>query len=281
MDILKRNKKKICILYGNCVGKVLILFLNKIGEFFDTYEINHIRSFIHPTEGSAKIPFDKVKNCSLFLFQRGHLQFPEFYNQLPSNCRIISFPILRFTSLWPLERRDPRSIPEPEKGFILGKYPYGDYLVMNLLKRGLTVEQVFERYMTTKLSDVIDIDKIHKRNIIALRELDAKCDLPLNWYVEKNFTKKRLFLTPNHPTAELLIMHVNLILKTIGMTELPGPVKDEIKKNHPLKNIHHPIHPQVIQHFNLQWIDTNAKYRHYDFGWFGFEEFLKRYIELK
>ncbi len=260
---------------------VLVEFLKKKREFLDTYEITYIRSFIHPAEGAAEVPFDQVKNCSLFLFQRGHLQYPEFYSQLPSNCRIISFPILRFTSLWPLERRDPRSIPEPEKGFISGRYPYGDSLVMKLLKRGLTVEQVFEQYISTKLSDVIDIDKIHEKNLIAMKELDAKCDLPLNWYVEKNFTKQRLFLTPNHPTAELLIMQVNLILNSIGMKGLPVLVKNKIKKNPPLEIIHHPIHPQVIGHFNLQWIDINAKYRHYNFGWFGFEEYLKRYIEFK
>jgi hypothetical protein len=260
---------------------VLVQFLKKKREFLNTYEIIHIRSFIHPTEGAAKVPFDKVKNCSLFLFQRGHLQYPEFYSQLPSSCRIISFPILRFTSLWPLERRDPRSKPEPEKGFISGRYPYGDSLVMKLLKRGLTAEQIFEQYISTKLSDVIDIDKIHKKNIIALKELDAKCDLPLNWYVGENFTKKRLFLTPNHPAIELLILQVNLILKAIAMTGLPLLVENEIKKNPPLETIHHPIHPQVIRHFNLQWIDANAKYRHYDSGWFTFEEYLKRYIELK
>ena len=278
---MNKKKKKICILYGNCVGKALVKFLKRKREFLDTYEIIHIRSFIHPTEGAARVPFDTVKNCSLFLFQRGHLQYPEFYSRLPSNCRIISFPILRFTSLWPLERRDPRSKPEPEKGYISGKYPYGDLLVMKLLKRGLAVEQIFEQYISTKLSDVIDIDKIHKRNLIAMKELDAKCDLPLNWYVEKNFTKERLFLTPNHPTTELITMQVNLILNSIGMNGLSLSVENKIKKKPPLQRIHHPVHPQVIRHFNLQWIDINAKYRHYDFGWFGFEEFLKRYIELK
>ncbi|MCK5057134.1 MAG: hypothetical protein KAT34_10800 [Candidatus Aminicenantes bacterium] len=278
-NILK--KKVIAVIYGNCVAQALAGILRKRIEFDRMFDITYIRSFKHPTEGCTAIPLDKIKKCSLFFFQRGHLQYPEFYEKLPKNCRIISFPILQFKRLWPFDRVDPRNKPEPEKGFLFGKYPRGDSLVMKLLRKGLTADQVFKKYMSTNIHELKNIDQIHEQETQGGRELDTKCDLPIYRYIEKNFIKERLFWLPLHPAPELLVMQTNHLLTSVGMNELDENVKSKICKSPPLSNLHLPIHPQVIDYFNLEWADKDTKYRYYDKGWFSFEEYLRRYIEFK
>lgn len=280
------KKKRVCIIYGNCVAGVLDMILKGEKEFADAYEIVYTRSFVHPLSGPPGVPIDKIKQCSLFLCQYGHLQYPGFLDDLPSSCRTISFPVMRWPCLWPLERRDPRSKPEKGKFFFFGRYPYGRYpygdrLVMRLLKKGLTPDEIFKRYFSRDINSVINLDELYKKNMRDGKELDAKCDLTIYRYVEQNFTKERLFWTPNHPCPGLLIMQANQIKEKLGMKELSGSVLSRIIKNPPFATYHLPIHPQVIRHFNLLWADANLKYRHYRIGWFTFEEYLKRYIEYK
>lgn len=275
------RKKFVCIVFGNCAAGVQANILRRENEFSKIYKITFIKSIIHPTKGASKVPYDKVKKCSLLLLQRGHLQFPEFYNDLPSSCRKISFPILRLDSLWPLQRMDPRNKPDPKNGFEMGRYPYGDLLVIKLLKKGLTPEQVLKKYMSTNINKLVDMDKIHRRNLANWKELDSKCDLPLMWYVKENFNKEKLFWTLNHPCPKLLVKQINLILEALGMSGLSRKIISKIDKKQPLSQFHLPIHPQVIRYFNLEWADIDTKYRYYDGKFYGFEEYLKRYIEFR
>lgn len=277
---IKRKTKAVCIIYGNCIGRILMNILRKNEAFTDIFDITYVRSFNHPTEGPPEIPADTVQKCSLLLLQRGHLQYPDFLDELPAGCRTITFPILSLRVLWPLMRKDPRNKPEPEKGYHFGLYPNGDHLVMKLLRKGLTPDQVFERYMSTNIFDLVDIEQLRETHLQDGKELDAKCDLPLCRYVGENFSRERLFWTPTHPTHSLVIKQVNQILEALHMNALPDEVVTEINKHPPGENFHLPVHPQLIEYFDIKWADKNTKYRHFDKGWFSFEEYLKRYIEL-
>lgn len=275
------KKKKSCIVYGNCVAEVLALYLAQHRQFGETYQIQYIRNFVHPTAGAAEIKSEELSQCALFLYQLGHLQYPEFIGVLPADCHKLSFPVMVFHSLWPLYRVDPRNISEPENGFVFGRFPYGDYLVMKLLRESLTPQQVYEHYMTTDIHQLKNLDELREADIQSGRELDAKCNLPIFPYIEAHFTTERLFWTPNHPAPKLLFIQLNLIYQALGMAELTHDTLDRMIKSPALSNLHHPINPQVIDHFNLQWVDKNSTYRYFDVGWFTFEEYLKKYIEFK
>lgn len=281
MKFFRQKAKKVCIIYGNCIVAIITELLKRKSEFEETFEIIYVRSFKNPSSKMVELPRDKIKKCSLFLLQRGHLQFPEFYSQLPSSCQVISFPLLSLKSLWPMNRNDPRNKPEPEKGFPFGRYPSGDRLVIKLLNKGLTASQIFERYSSTDIREFIDFAKIQKKELMSWKELDEKCDLPLNWYVAENFTKERLFWTPRHPTLKLMQMQTDSILKALGMSCLSQGAISMLHKNDPLGRLHLPIHPDVIRYFNLKWVDKNTKYKFYEEGWLTFEEYLKKYIEFK
>jgi hypothetical protein len=193
---------------------------------------------------------------------------------------------MRWQSLWPLERKDPRSKPEKGRFFFLnqypyGRYPYGDRLVIRLLKKGLTPAEIFKRYFSRDINSLVNLDELYKKNVMDGKELDVRCDLPIYRYVERNFKKERLFWTPNHPCPALIIKQANQIIETLGMKRLPDSFVSQFNKKPPLGAYQLPIHPQVIRHFNLSWADNNLRYRHYNLGCFTFAEYLKRYIEYK
>jgi len=118
------DNKKIAIIYGNCVTGMYSNILKRIDSFTDKYDLHYF-----PVPGLRKTEISEIEkgviaNADLLIFQRGHLQYAPFYDDLPSGCRVVSFPIFRLQSLWPLFRVDPRNKPAPESGYPFGKFPF-------------------------------------------------------------------------------------------------------------------------------------------------------------
>jgi hypothetical protein len=274
------RRKKVCIIFGNCVAGEQFSILRKVREFSKSFKTFFQLSFKHPQDGEQGINGDLIKQCSLLLIQRGHLQFPEFYNDCPKECQVISFPLPSLTSFWPFYRKDPRNKPEPERGYIFGRYPYGDLAIIRLIKKSLPPEEIYIKYMAMNVKDQIDLNKLHRTNILKGKELDEKCDLALYDFIEKNAFKQRLFFTPNHPTPILLIYQINQVLKQLGMGKLSNWLVSKISRRSEFSRMHLPIHPQVIDHFRIEWANRDTTYRYFNKGWLSFEEYYKRYIEF-
>ena len=211
--------------------------------------------------------------------QKGHLQFPTFINDIPSKCQILSFPVILLGSLWPFCRPDSRNKPEPDRGFPYGKYPYGDKKVTALLEKGLTCQEVFDEYMKLNIADHIDLDKLHYRCLLAGTELEKKCDLKIYDYIEENFVNKRFLYTIDHPTPDLIFYQLEQILKKVTGEVIPKSEKTRIRKDAQLNYLQVPIHPQVIEHFKLEWIGPDYKYKYFN-NFLSFEDYYWNYIHF-
>jgi len=222
-----------------------------------------------------------INKCDIFIMQRGHMQFPSFIDDLPSDCRIISFPVIWFNTLWPFYRVDARNKNTKDAEFPFGKYPYGDKEVISLLKKGLTTEEVFRKYMDLNVLDKIDLNNFHADNLSMGKELENKCDLKIYDYIGKNFLNKRLFYTFNHPAPELLLVQLEQILGKITGEKISNSQKQKIFKMNPLGNMELPIHPQIIEHFNLEWISTDYKYKYGQKTFITFEKYCWNYINCE
>ena len=275
-----RKEKETCIVFGNCVAQVIAWLLGQNHHFIEKYEIIYHRSFIHPQAGKASTPLEKIRRCPLLLVQKGHMQSPEFIEDISPTCTVVSFPVLSLNTLWPFYRMDPRNKPEPEAGFDFGRYPYGDFQVMKLLRKELPPEEVLKQYMDINIEEKVDLSAFHQEEIAKGKALDAQCDITLYDYIEEYFKKKRLFFTPNHTTPDLLMYTTAKILHHLRCREMHLSVHKKIKKALPLGKYHHPIHPQIIRYFDLKWITPECKYRYYDGSYRTFEEYIKKYIEF-
>jgi len=267
------------IVFGNCVASNLFNIVKEISEISDNYEVVYASSFIHPQNGKIEISDQIIEQASILLLQQGHLQFPEFYDKLPDQCKVIKFPLLLFPALWPFDMRDPRNKLEPENGCPFGRYPNGNKIVISLLRRGMDKNEIIEKFFSIDILNKINMKKTFEKTYEHGNELDIKSDVKTYKYIFENFKKQRLFWKPNHPTEELLIFQADQILNVLNL-KVPPTIKKKILERRPLSRLHLPIHPQIIDYFELEWIEKDSKYRHFDLGEFTYEEYYKKYIKF-
>jgi hypothetical protein len=110
-------------------------------------------------------------------------------------------------------------------------------------------EEVFRRYVDTDLRTIVDLDRWHEMALAEIAAADKRTDLPFGRLFESNFRSQRLFDTLNHPAHVLqeLVSHALMGFILEDDTPLPSTIPEH-------QAIQIPIHPQVIEHFKLEWV---------------------------
>jgi hypothetical protein len=269
-----QSSKRTVIVAGNCQASFLHRALTESPELNDEYRLVYFRNFRKGDQDILAI--EDLEACALLIEQIAHKQ-PELPNKdrLPADCRVVKFPILWMNSLWPTRMKDPRNVPTEQHP--AGPYPYGDKLVLQLLDKGLTPEQVAERYLETDINEVVDIGRFHEINVLKAQSLDERADVRLGGFVYDNHAATRLFVTHNHPTMPMLRHIADSIFEAIGIR---APESDLVAASGGMQHIHMPVHPQVAEALGLEWYDPELEYRYHDQK-YRIAEFMRRYAAFE
>ncbi len=253
----KGSNKRTLIVAGNCQGSFLQKALLESPELSDTYDIIYFRNFRKQDQGVLKPRH--MAQCAILLEQIAH-QAPELPNKefAPTDCKIITFPILWMNSLWPSMIDDPRNRPLP--GWPAGPFPYGDRFMLNLLQQGMTPAKAVDHYFELDLSAKVDLDRFHEINVAKAEQLDARADVPLGKYVFDSFRQSNLFVTRNHPSISMLHHIRDRIFEALGVKP---PESDLLLASGGMGQIHVPIHPSVAEHFGLEWYSPDYLYSYF------------------
>ncbi len=258
------------IVAGNCQASFLWRALKESPQLSEQYDILYFRNF-RKGDQSDLAPED-LSRCAILLEQIAH-KAPELPNKhlLPANAHVVSFPILWMNSLWPTAIKDPRNAPTEQHP--AGPYPYGDRLVLRLLDDGLGPEEIAQQYAKVDLNQIVDLQRFHEINVEKARLLDARADVKLGAHVIESFRDSRLFVTQNHPTMVMLRYIADAVFAALGVEP---PQSDLAQASGGMQHIHMPIHPQVAQHFQLEWYDEDMTYRYFG-EHLSLREFIRRY----
>ncbi len=243
------------IVAGNCQSNFLCRALQESPELSEDYDIIYFRNFRKNNQGELKAK--DVARCAILLEQIAH-KAPELPHQqdVPGDCRIVRFPILWGSSLWPTMIDDPRSTPEPD--YPGGRFPYGDRLILEFLNEGLTPEQAVDRFFASPLDQLYDLPRFHEINLKKAEFLDERAEVPLARDVFDRFVDTKMFETRNHPSVPLLFELRQKIFEAIGVEP---PKSDLVEASGGMGHIQVPVHPSVASHFGLKWYDPNAAHR--------------------
>ena len=258
------------ILHGNCQMDLMRSLLAPVVAP-KGLSVAHVSSFVHPLLQTSPAP-ELVARCGVFIEQVSPWEsaLPASYaSDLPADCRRLRVPALMMKSLWPLHQQDPRNQFTAEHPF--GRHPYGDAQVLKLLRQTQDPDEVFRLYMDVDLKALMSLDRLHEMTLAQAAEADRMADLPLTPTIEANFTRLRLFDTVNHPSPSLQLLLRDVLAEFI----LEGA--DGLPAWRPPPSLQVPIHPQVVEHFKLEWTDANAVY-FYGGRYLTFEEYLRAYI---
>jgi hypothetical protein len=280
--------KESLIIYGNCQAGVFAdcfkLFAAEATKQWDTH---YVMNFVHPSEPQQRLPDEDVARCSLMIEQLDTAHPPPGWlrERLPFGTKIIRFAPLDFNLFWPLNFNDPRNVSEPPD-YPFGRFPYGDRVVVELMREGLAGEALWQAYPERSVARLPDLSRLRDIEARRLMARDASADVKVADLVLANYREVPLFWTINHPTGWLLGRVLGRLLRAarepLGLVNDPAPRAIELFSSfEPFGHQHQPIHPEVARRLNLAWFKPDRSYNYFDGNKLTFEQFMQRYINFK
>jgi hypothetical protein len=280
-------QKPAILVYGNCQAQVLGGQFNNFQSSSapEGWDVICIVSFDHPTEAPRQISDDDLKRCVVVFEQAdsGH-PFPQRLRDALNGTKIIRFPPLDFNLYWPFNFNDPRNVSEPD--FPWGRFPYGDRVVIELLREGLAGDGLWQQYQARSLSRLPDLNRLEQLETRRLQARDAACDVVMADLVLSSYRDRPLFWTINHPSGWLLGHVLKRMMaaarEPLELSENDGQRAFEILSAwDPFSNNQQPIHPEIARRLGLAWCTPERRYRYLDGNELTFEEFMVRYINFQ
>lgn len=281
--------KKTCILVATCIGRAYSYLLNLSDEFYETYRIVEFITERHnPLASEFNISDEMMNDCGLFLSLTpgwadwGNEQtYLDVLARVPAQVPKISLPYPVFLPLWPYHSAEPRNDLAAGR---LSRYsthtvffPYGDAYVLSLLKQGLGKAEIMKRYLAIDWESALDLDGLLAKVLEIQREKERTTDVKIIDFIEDRFREKQLFVTMNHLGNDLAIHIVDQVLGKLGFAPLDPALCRTFSQ---LLAPETPIHPGIIDHFGLEYVSRDHRYRQDDHQMLTFEEYLARYIDF-
>ena len=227
----------------------------------------------------------QLANCRL-VFTHIDIRNPlpaDIRERLPGSAVVIQFPPLDLNLLWPLHAQDPRNVEEPD--FPFGRFPYGDRVVIGLMRQGLAGQHLWSAYQEKSLAALPDLDRLRRMEEERLWARDAKSDIAVLPIIEEALTERPIFATINHPRGWLLGRMWGPLMeearRRLGLSQPTEQITERIFKVwDPLNVVEMPLHPAVAEHFELKWWRPDLQYRYHS-EMLRWEEFMQRYIDWR
>jgi len=282
--------KPAIVVYGNCAGGFVAGHLRTIPAVTERYDVYWVRSFIFLGKGDEPFDVSILPRCEILLEQVGNFQIDiqsrggtQFRDvPIPENCRRIRFPPPFMNTLWPFVAPDPRSEGAVRDWIEEGPYPryVCNSLILEIMKDEKDPERIYERFKAIRIKDKVDLDRLHSLTMSKIRGLDRESDIRLGDFVERNFVTRQLFHMQIHPAGPVLRYLWEEILRALGLSDaFPQERLEEIEYARGPGAYDAPIHPEIIEHFGLDWA-RDMSYCHFGEGYFSHDEFIRRYIRF-
>jgi hypothetical protein len=211
------------------------------------------------------------------------LDFAPRIGDLDTRATVHLVPHVSAAFLWPhAGLPHPSNAPAPLLD-ASGPYPaeIGDSFLNRLIAQGVPVEEAVTRYLDTDVAKVRNVDRLMELFMDRQRARDRTCDFNFADFIEANFRTQWLFRTPNHPETPMSVM---LAAEVFGRLGVDASIIKALRAQPPADMFPRtalPVHPGVIAHFGLSYVNPQTRYRYFDEGSFTFAEYVRRYMRYE
>ncbi|MBF0154797.1 MAG: hypothetical protein HQL64_13735 [Magnetococcales bacterium] len=248
--------KPTCIIHGNCHAIHIYDMLRKFKGLTQEYTLCAFRrgeNTFHCAEPLSDA--EALANCAIFLRQKTFWDDPFPHEELlPPSCRVISYPMLSGELLWPFFMGHPLPLPYGVESN--RRRFHCDRLLHRLQKQHPSPREALQAYLTTDIHTLVDLDRGCEAYFDKIRTLDRECDVAVADLIEARFRHRHLFFDTSHPTEHFLFEIACLALQAAGLSfafRSDDPPTTDL-------SITVPIHPQVIDHYGLTFVNHSARY---------------------
>lgn len=283
------HDKPTVIIHGNCIGQAIADQVRRVAAVTERFDVHWVRNFSAQYSGDEPFDDSAFGRCRYLLeqvsdFKGDPRRLDGDLKELPvpPDCRRVRYPPVFMNTLWPFLAPDPRSEALRCSWWIEGPYPsyLSDRLIIQIMRTETDPDRIYERYRNIRIRDLVDLDRIHQLYLHQIRRLEQASDIVVGDFIESNFTKKRLFRMQAHPAGPMIRKLCEDVFQAIDIPSAEtASFCEELEQWVGSGHYDAPIHPEMIEHFGLDWA-RDLTYQHFSEGWFSYDEFIRRYIRL-
>ncbi len=253
-------------LYGNCQAEYLVLMLEHVPALSERF------AFAPVTNHGARIPADRrtlpasLSHAAIYweqFDQHPRVDLRERVRaRLPSDCRVVRYPSLGMTALWPFAAPDAREGANGSESF-----PFADRVALELAGEGVPRDVAFDSYLERSRASMPALDRLLERDRRTIERRDAACDVRIGDAVFAHLRTRYDFWAWTYASGALVAeLVLRLVQATPEMHDILEPDLDlqlaAIAEMAPgQSSLQVPIHPDVIEHFGLAYVTADSRYR--------------------
>ncbi|HIJ91448.1 MAG: WcbI family polysaccharide biosynthesis putative acetyltransferase [Desulfobulbaceae bacterium] len=231
-------KKQLCIIFSNGQGLGVQHFLNKSPHFANYYDIIFLCNYKSEWQ-EKKIPSELLKNASVVIYQDllnndRHLKFKDIGKFIHSSSRLISFPNIYFSGLWPFFEEGANILSGEE--------------ILDDINKGEGFKSLIRKFCSLSLE--LDFDKRFSNSKQQLIHNESNTDIKISDFILEHIHKEKLFLTQNHPTSIVFAYLVNQILSLLNFPRISCDCTNTNEANLPG---YWPISPYDSNYYNFSY----------------------------
>lgn len=194
------NRIKITF-FGNCQARHLCKVFTQSLDY-NKYEIKYFSNYDNSSQNHEIL--ETIQTSDILIYQplskkHGELSAENIRAIAKKETTLISFPYIYNDGLYSLEYN--------------GKKTIGEEAIIELYKKGHTLEEIIGLYRTHKIE--FGLLKRFQDSLENLNNREVCTDIKIARFIEKNYQKKKLFMSASHPTNHIyneLLDQLNTLL---------------------------------------------------------------------
>ena len=274
--------RKSVVIYGSCQAAALSSIMTDILSIDEDVDIIPVLG--HDDRYFSAIDREALSRATIYWEQSDDRDVVPMRDALrealPAGCQRYTFPALTMFGLWPFDTPEPfRNVSEPD--YHVGRFPYGDSVALKVAAEGLTGYAGVDRYHELSAKLMPNLDNLFSRDLDMIRARDARSDFAMASFIEQNVGQLHMFASWGHvflPAAHELARNLlNLSQQELGIAD--DYIRRSLDSVTPwIDNIQVPVHPLVIDHFRIRFLNASSTYVWQGQRW-THDEYVRNYID--
>jgi len=277
------------VVIGSCISRAICFVLTLSEQFRSHFNvINYWSANPNNVMSDFKIDWNLLASAKVIMYHPPGWSswgkeetYVKLAANISSNSLGITFPYPSLTAFWPFFVQEPRNLEENTIRNPMQhprRFPQGDSYILAQLRKGeKSPSEIVEQYVNLDISEMVDLNELMLGNLMTMLSKEKETDIKVVDFIKENYQTKTCFQSAPHISNDIVLHLANQVLKKCGY----APLKESILDSYSELVMHEvPIHPSVIRHFDLKFLDEKYRYQ-VDFWWRPtFEEYVENYVRF-
>jgi tetratricopeptide (TPR) repeat protein len=263
------------VFVGNCQVHMLSNLYDRLGGESGRDCVFYVPNYTDVSPESADI----LDTADLVIEQRTSLPQSAAVVGLAPRAERIFVPLISGGFLWPFAGQPH---PHNEISWFMPSGPWSgenaDAFLNRKILAGASPEAAVKEYVATDVAGLIDLDRLLELTLDRQHSRDVDCGFEIAPIIAAYYPTELLFRTPHHPERRLTVALATQLFTKMGVDERFVVQLTNTVRTSPVPRDILPIHPSVIRHFALPYVDSSTRYPRLHEGSYTFEEFALRYM---